>query len=79
MSGNCTNNSGSNEQISKRIFYLMRQQYNFKRPRLFAFSTQSIEWDDVDDIDLRVIPRIGAGYRVFQEERYKLSFDLGPA
>lgn len=72
-------NGGSKDQIAKRAFLGMRQQYNFPERPLFVFLTQSIEHDGVDDIDLRVIPRFGSGYKIIENERGLLSVDAGPS
>ena len=74
----CAGRSGSSDQIAKRYYLSGRQEYTFAGPA-FAFLTESLERDEVDDIQLRVIGRLGAGYRLVEADWGTLSIDAGPS
>jgi hypothetical protein len=51
-------------------------EYDFS-DRFFTFGRPAMDWDTPRDIDLRVYPAAGVGYRVFQKEQNFIQFPVG--
>ncbi|MBW2490805.1 MAG: DUF481 domain-containing protein, partial [Deltaproteobacteria bacterium] len=45
--------------------------------RFFAFGRPAMDWDTPRDIDLRLYPAAGVGYRLFQKEQNFIHFPVG--
>ncbi len=45
--------------------------------RFFAFGRPAMDWDTPRDIDFRLYPAAGVGYRVFQKEQNFIQFPVG--
>ncbi len=45
--------------------------------RFFVFGRPAMDWDTPRDIDLRVYPAAGVGYRLFQKEQNFIQFPVG--
>jgi len=45
--------------------------------RFFGFGRPAMDWDRPRDIDLRVYPAAGVGYRLFQKEQNFIQFPVG--
>jgi hypothetical protein len=54
----------------------MYGEYDFT-DRFFAFGRPAMDWDTPRDIDLRVYPAAGVGYRLFQKEQNFIQFPVG--
>jgi hypothetical protein len=66
------------DQISKRVFTQLRGEHDIIA-RGYVFGTQSFEWDKVNDLKARVIPRVGVGYRVIEQEWGFVAAEIAPA
>jgi hypothetical protein len=66
------------DQISKRVFTQLRGEWDVTR-RGYLFGTQSFEWNKVDDLKARVIPRLGVGYRVIEQDWGFVAAEAAPA
>jgi len=55
---------------------LLRGEYDLT-PRFYAFTSIGAEYDEVEDLSLRLTPRAGPGVRIFDSDKYKWSVDVG--
>jgi hypothetical protein len=55
---------------------LLRHEYDLTA-RLFAFGSLDAEHDGIEDLDLRLIPKLGAGYKIVDREDLLFSVDSG--
>lgn len=54
----------------------MLGEYHFN-DLFFAFGRPAMDWDTPRDIDLRLYPAAGIGYRIFQKEQSFIQFPVG--
>jgi hypothetical protein len=54
----------------------MLGEYDFTE-RFFVFGRPAMDWDTPRDIDLRLYPAAGVGYRLFQKEQNFIQFPVG--
>lgn len=69
----------SDEEITGDDLYgLLRHEYDLTS-RLFAFGSVEGEHDGVEFLSLRLIPKLGAGYKIVNREDFVFSVDSGLA
>jgi len=66
----------SKNTIENDIRALLRGEYNLT-DRFFAFASVTGEYDEIQSLSLRTVPKGGLGYRIWQGEKGFLSADLG--
>lgn len=68
----------SNDTTSNELRGTLRQEYDFA-PRWFAFGSIDGEYDEIERLSLRTVPRLGVGYKVYESESAWFSVDAGGA
>ena len=69
---------GESEDVTTDELYgQVRQEYDLT-PRFFAFGSLYAENDGVEDLSIRLIPRVGFGYKLFTSENAWITLDGGP-
>ncbi|MCU0669725.1 MAG: DUF481 domain-containing protein [Myxococcota bacterium] len=56
----------------------LRHEYDFA-PRWFAFGSAEAEYDEIERLSIRGVPRLGVGYKVYESEAAWFSVDAGGA
>jgi putative salt-induced outer membrane protein YdiY len=71
-------NQGESTNISiDELYGQIRQEYDLT-PRFFAFGSQYAENDGVENLGVRLISRVGFGYKLFTSENAWITLDGGP-
>jgi len=76
--GNEKKDGESRETTANEIRGFLRQEYDLTS-RLFAFGAIEAEYDEIESLSLRLIPKVGLGYFLYKSETAWLSVDTGPA
>lgn len=69
---------GNNDTTANELRGFGRHEYEFA-PRWFAFGSGEAEYDEIEQLSLRTVPRLGVGYRVYESEAAWFSVDAGGA
>ena len=67
----------SNNITIDELYGQIRQEYDVS-PRFFAFGSLYAEHDGVEDLGVRLISRVGFGYKLFDTENARITVDGGP-
>lgn len=70
--------SGSEEVTANEVRGWIRQEHDLTK-RLFAFGSFEAEHDGVEELSYRLIPKVGAGYKLVNTETTYLAVDAGPS
>jgi putative salt-induced outer membrane protein YdiY len=57
---------------------LLRGEYEFS-DRLYSYASATAEYDEVQSLSFRTVPKLGVGYRVIKTEKAELNLDVGPS
>jgi putative salt-induced outer membrane protein YdiY len=68
----------SSDTTANEIRGFLRQEYDLTS-RLFAFGQLDAEYDEVESLSIRLVPKAGLGYFLYKSENLWLSVDAGPA
>lgn len=68
----------SNDTTSNELRGFLRQEYDFA-PRWFAYGSIDGEYDEIERLSFRTVPRLGVGRRVYESEAAWFSVDAGGA
>jgi len=68
---------GQNEStLENSIRGLLRAEHDFSE-RIFVFGSVTAEYDEIQSLSFRTVPKGGLGYRIWKTEKAELSGDLG--
>lgn len=65
-------------KLDNRVFGSLRNTYDLSE-RLFALASLDAEYDEVESLSLRTVPKLGMGLRLWLTEGFELSLDATPA
>jgi putative salt-induced outer membrane protein YdiY len=68
----------SSDTTANEIRGFLRQEYDLTS-RLFAFGAVEAEYDEIESLSIRLVPKVGLGYFLVKRESFWLSVDAGPA
>ncbi len=68
----------SNDTTANELRGFLRHEYDFAA-RWFAFGAADAEYDEIESLSLRTVPRLGVGYRVYESDAFSFSVDGGGA
>jgi hypothetical protein len=57
---------------------LLRGEYDLT-PRFYAFTSLGAEYDEVEDLSLRLTPKVGPGVHILKSDNYTWNVDAAPA
>lgn len=66
------------ETTADELRGILRHEYDFT-PRWFGFGSLEAEHDGIEDLSIRLIPKVGAGYKIIDTESLRFSVDSGVA
>jgi hypothetical protein len=64
--------------ITDSVYGLARGEYDFL-PRWYAFASGDVLYDAVQDLSYRVVPKVGVGYEIVDEETLRWTVEAGGA
>jgi putative salt-induced outer membrane protein YdiY len=64
------------ETTQNEVRGLVRQELDLT-PRLFAFGSADAEYDEVEELTIRTVPKLGLGYVLFHSESVRIAADVG--
>ena len=64
------------DTIENEVRGLLRGEYNITK-RFFVFASATAEYDEIESLSIRTVPKGGAGYRIWQSPKGFLSGDVG--
>jgi putative salt-induced outer membrane protein YdiY len=64
------------DTIENEVRGLLRGEYNLTQ-RLFLYASATGEYDEIESLSIRTVPKGGAGYRIWQSPKGFLSGDIG--
>jgi putative salt-induced outer membrane protein YdiY len=70
--------SGRRDVTSNDVRGWVRQEHDVSE-HVYVFGSFEAEHDGVDDLSLRLISKLGAGYQVVETDTAYLAFDIGPS
>jgi hypothetical protein len=62
--------------LENSIRGLLRGEHDFSE-RIFVFGSVTAEYDEIQSLSFRTVPKAGLGYRIWKTEKAELSGDLG--
>ena len=68
----------SQDTTANEIYGFLRQEYDLTS-HLFAFGMVDAEYDEIEHLSIRTVPKAGLGYFLYKGETAWLSVDAGPA
>jgi putative salt-induced outer membrane protein YdiY len=66
----------SSETTQNEVRGLLRQELDLT-PRIFAFAQADAEYDEIEELTIRTVPKLGLGYVLFESEAVRLAVDAG--
>jgi hypothetical protein len=66
------------ETTQNEVRGLVRQELDLT-PRLFAFGSADAEYDEIEELTIRTVPKLGLGTVLFESESLRLAVDGGGA
>jgi hypothetical protein len=75
---NDSDGSDSTTKNENELLGALRGEYDLTK-RIYSYLQGSGEYDEVESLSLRAIPRGGLGYRIIDQEKHFWNFDIGPA
>lgn len=69
---------GNNDTTANELRGFGRHEFEFA-PRWFAFGSGEAEYDEIEELSLRAVPRLGVGRRLYESENAWFSVDAGGA
>jgi putative salt-induced outer membrane protein YdiY len=57
---------------------LLRGEYELSE-RVYTYASATAEYDEVQSLSIRTVPKLGVGYRIIRTERAELNADVGPS
>jgi len=69
---------GAENTTANELFGLLRGEYDFAA-RWFTFSSVDAEYDEVESLDIRTVPKLGAGYRFWESANGLFQVEAGGA
>lgn len=69
---------GSNDTTANELRGFGRHEFEFA-PRWFAFGSGEVEYDEIEELSIRAVPRLGLGRRLYESESAWFSVDAGGA
>src|SRR5262245_16489023 len=66
----------SSETTQNEAYGLIRQEYDLT-PRIFVFGAADAEYDEIEELTIRTIPRAGLGYVLYKSEDVRLAAEAG--
>jgi putative salt-induced outer membrane protein YdiY len=70
--------SGSEQITANEVRGWIRQEYDVTE-RVFGFGSFEAEHDGVEEVSYRLIPKIGAGYKLIDDDTTYFAVDAGPS
>jgi putative salt-induced outer membrane protein YdiY len=70
--------SGSEEVTANEVRGWLRQEYDLTK-RVFGFGSFEAEHDGVEELSYRLIPKVGAGYKLIDDDTTYFAVDAGPS
>ena len=68
----------SSDKTANEIYGFLRQEYDLTK-RLFAFGSVDGEYDEIESLSIRTVPKVGLGFRIYKSENAWFAVDAGPA
>ncbi len=75
--GTDRNQGESSEKSDNEIRSLLKGEYDIADSRLFFYTAHDGEYDEIDNLSLRYVGKIGPGYRLFQTETFDMQVESG--
>ena len=69
---------GSTSTLSNEVLALTKAEYDLT-PRILALGSFDAEYDEVERLSYRLVPRLGFGYRIFKSETAFFQVESAPA
>jgi hypothetical protein len=66
----------STEATQNEVLGRIRQEFDLT-PRVFAFGAADAEYDQIEDLAIRTVPRLGLGYVLYRSEGARIAVDGG--
>jgi putative salt-induced outer membrane protein YdiY len=71
-------NGQSQDTTNNEVRGFLRHEYDFA-PRWFAFGAADAEYDEIERLSIRAVPKAGIGYKVYESEAAWFNVDVGGA
>jgi len=69
-------NPSGNDTTQNELIGTLRGEYDLSS-RFYAYAATHAEYDEIESLSIRFIPRAGPGVRIIDTEKYKWSADIG--
>lgn len=75
--GTDRNQGESSTKSDNEIRGLLKGEYDIATSRVFGYTSHDAEYDEIDNLSIRYVGKVGPGYRLFQTETFEMQVESG--